>query len=61
MRLLRHDQTLTVQKSNKSFKRNKGPNFIFLFNYGWSLVSKTDIFKIAAEAVFEKSAHSANF
>jgi hypothetical protein len=47
-----------VQKSDKSFKRKKGS---FLFNYGWSLVSKTGIFKIAAGAVFEKSAHSGIF
>ncbi len=46
--------TVTVQKSDKSFKRKKGPNFIFLFNYGWSLVSKTGIFKIATGAVFNR-------
>jgi hypothetical protein len=26
-----------VQKSDKSFKRKKGPFFIFLFNYGLAL------------------------
>jgi hypothetical protein len=50
-----------VQKSDTSFKRKKGRYFIFLFNYGWSLVSETGIFKIAAGAVFNKSAHCGIF
>jgi hypothetical protein len=41
--------------------RSPGPFLFLLFNYGWSLVSETGIFKIAAGAVFEKMAHSGIF
>jgi hypothetical protein len=51
----------TVQNSDKSFLRKKGSRFIFLFNWGWSLVSKMGIYKIAPGAVFEKIDFRGNF
>jgi hypothetical protein len=45
----------TVQKSDKSFLMKKGSRFIVLFNWGWSLVSKMGIYKIAPGAFLRKS------